>query len=374
MNQKLQIKPMSRCGLAFLILSQAAGCTTGFSHTLRFANRRPVEQINDRLDTPKPKRRVFVASLYHVDNFFLRRLTRVLEVPAPQQALDVNSLGEVPNSTWFTNRLGVRDVSPAEILAGPGKSKGADRSKPWKVTGTKVGGASVGLLFRDGRGEKYLLKFDQPGIPDLETGADVVAQRLLWAVGYNVPEDNIAIIDRAQLSLAEGAEVEDLFGNKRPMTEADIEERLGRVNRLPGNRIRTLTSKFLPGYPIGGFSQEGRRGDDPNDLIPHEDRRTVRAMRVFFAWLGHTDVKEDNVLDMWVKDPSDPNKHFIVHYLVDFGESLRSVWKGGKVRKQWLRPQQYRPVVRDAIFVHPRFVEEAVGSCGGLPHCGSRPI
>lgn len=41
-----------------------------------------------------------------------------------------------------------------------------------------------------------------------------------------------------------------------------------------------------------------------------------------FAWLDHLDIKEGNFLDMWTADPGDPNRHYIVHYLVDFGRSL----------------------------------------------------
>ncbi len=38
--------------------------------------------------------------------------------PAPSQA--VNTLGEVPDSAWFTNRIGARPLSLEELVAGPG--------------------------------------------------------------------------------------------------------------------------------------------------------------------------------------------------------------------------------------------------------------
>src|SRR5262249_15283968 len=67
---------------------------------------------------------------------------------------------------------------------------------------------------------------------------------------------------------------------------------------------------------------EGVRGDDPNDRIPHELRRDLRGAYSFFAWLDQTDAKEDNTLDMWVTDPAIPGRHYVKHYLVDFGKSL----------------------------------------------------
>jgi hypothetical protein len=43
---------------------------------------------------------------------------------------------------------------------------------------------------------------------------------------------------------------------------------------------------------------------------------------VFFSWLDHNDVKEDNSIDMWVADPADPRRRYVKHYLLDFGTSL----------------------------------------------------
>jgi hypothetical protein len=67
---------------------------------------------------------------------------------------------------------------------------------------------------------------------------------------------------------------------------------------------------------------EGVRPDDVNDVVPHEDRRDLRGQFVFFGWLAHADLKRDNRLDMWVADPGDPKRHYLVHYLVDFDQAL----------------------------------------------------
>src|SRR5262249_42656218 len=66
---------------------------------------------------------------------------------------------------------------------------------------------------------------------------------------------------------------------------------------------------------------EGVRRDDPNDLVPHEDRRDQRGLYVFAAWLNDTDMKPTNTLDTIV---SENGVRFIRHYQFDFGNSLGS--------------------------------------------------
>jgi len=39
-------------------------------------------------------------------------------------ALNVNTLGEVPDSSWFTNRLGRYDMTIDEVVRGPNQVEG----------------------------------------------------------------------------------------------------------------------------------------------------------------------------------------------------------------------------------------------------------
>jgi hypothetical protein len=287
--------------------------------SLRFHNREPVWRVNDRRETPQPAPNRFAEKLYFFDAFFFRRLTRAMEVPAPRRAADINSLDEVPDSTWFTNRIGVRDVTLAEIARGPNTDDGPDRSRPLQVTGSKIGGGSVGITVADARGIRFILKFDEPAYPVMETATDVAVQRLLWACGYNVPENTIVFLARADLQLAADATVKDVFGNRRPMTEVDLDDALRRVHVRADGTYRTLASKLLPGVPLGGIPQEGVRADDVNDRVLHQHRRVLRGLYLFFSWVQQTDAKEDNTLDMWI---TNSGRHYVSHYLVDFGKSF----------------------------------------------------
>ena len=300
------------------------GCSSGgLGSSLRFKNQPPVWQVNDRKDVPKkPANRGYARTLYQMDGYVFQRLFRQLDVPDPVRALNVNSMDEVPDSTWFTNRIGVREVSLEEMRRGPNRDAGPEPHKPWTITGTKVGGKSIGFLMKDAKGTKYLLKFDHELHPEMETGADIVVQKILYAAGYNAPEDTVVHFRRADLLVAKDAVKKDTFGNKTPMSVKDLEDGLARVYKSADGVYRALTSKYLPGIPIGGYPRGGVRADDPNDLIPHEKRRELRGQVSIFAWLNHTDLQEDNTLDVWEADPDDPNKHYVKHYLIDFGKAL----------------------------------------------------
>ena len=67
-------------------------------------------------------------------------------------------------------------MRPEQIARGGSDDDGPEAYKPWKVTGTKLGGTAVGLNIEDSRGVVYILKFDDPGVPEVETGAAVVGK------------------------------------------------------------------------------------------------------------------------------------------------------------------------------------------------------
>ena len=309
-------------GLTIFVLF-AACATRSPVGTLRFANRPPVWLVNDRMHVAqKPKKQSFSLMLYGFDRSVTRALTRMMDVPAAERAKNTNSLDEVPDSTWFQNRIGRYPLTVEQMRRGPNADGGPGAHKPWTILGTKVGGASIGFIMKDARGVQYLLKFDEKGVPEMETAADVIVQRFLWACGYNVPEDYIVSFHEQDLVLARDAVVKDSFGHVRSMKPKDLRDRLKRINRVANEPIRGLVSRFVSGVPIGGFPAEGVREDDPNDIVPHQHRRDIRGLQPIAAWLGHVDMKVDNTMDAWGPDPDDPKTYYVTHYQVDFGKSL----------------------------------------------------
>ncbi len=289
---------------------------------VRFANAPVVRAVDDRRDVPRPPATRTVMWKLQRTDAFVSLATRPLALPRPRRALGVNALDEVPDSTWFTNRIGARDLSPDEIRAGPGGVGSPEPHKPWTVHGPKPGGSVVGFVISDARGERWLLKLEHPDFPEVETGAGAIANRLVWAAGYNVPEDHVVHVRAGELVLAPGAKVRDELGRERPLDRAELERRLAAVGRASDGGMRALASRMLDGAGLGGHPGRGVRADDPNDRIPHELRRDLRGAYALFSWLDLTDAKEDNTLDVWVADPVDPRRHYVRHYLIDFGKSL----------------------------------------------------
>jgi hypothetical protein len=315
----------TRVGLAALaVLAAAAGCAGSY----RFRDEAVVWRFDDERDIPEPEEVDFRQIPYFGDIIVFRRLTRAMELGDDNPAQNTNALDEVPSSTWFTNRVGVRRITPAEVATGA--SADGPAKPPLFAFKGKTHGNNPGIWVRDVRGRKYLLKFDKPGHLGLQTSSGVIVNRFLWALGYNVPNDAVLHLRRDELRVGAGAKIEDEYGDERRMLQADLDKLLAGVARTPDGGLRAMSSELLEGKPKGGFAPEGVREDDPNDLIPHEHRRELRALRVFCAWLNYTDTKSDNTLDMYVEEDG---RRFLKHYLLDFGESLGAHWA------EWGRPE-----------------------------------
>jgi hypothetical protein len=289
----------------------------------RFANAPAVAAVNDRLDVPRtPGDRDFLVNLYHYDAILYRRVERGLELPRPSRALGVNALDEVPDSTWFTNRIGVRDMPLDELATGPIATDSPMLHRPWKIKSAKPGGAEVGFVIEDARGEKFLIKFDAADYPEQETATQLIVGRILWACGYNTTEDFIVHLRRSDLVITPDTTTTDQFGDKHPLAPDELDRQLALIQHDPDGSMRALASRWISGKSLGGHPAEGVREDDPNDRIPHQLRRDLRGAYAIFAWLDHVDIQESNFLDSWVADRGDRKIHYVKHYLLDYGKSL----------------------------------------------------
>lgn len=239
-----------------------------------------------------------------------------------QPALDVNDFGKVPDSSWFVNRMGRRRLTPLQVLKGPNRSDGPAPGK-LVVLSAKTEGVTPGLLVEDGAGARWLAKFDPPGYPELTSAAEAISTRLLHAAGYHVPENHVVRFRLDRLELSPEATTKDRYARKVPLTKSALREMLEALDLEPDGRARAMFSKFLPGEPIGPFPLRGRRLDDPNDRIPHERRRSLRGLWVFYAWLNNTDAKLPNSLDVFLEaKTSNKGLGWVRHYLIDFGTTL----------------------------------------------------
>ncbi len=228
-----------------------------------------------------------------------------LDLRRASRSADVNSMDQVPNSTWYNARLGYTDISPNDLLQGP-ISIGAPQ-KPITVIKTKKIGDSKGFIVKDSKGNKYLIKFDPAEYPLLQTTNNLVVNRLFWGFGFNVPEDFIFYFKRNDLNVDSN------------INESDVDSLLFEVGADKTGQYRTTASLLIEGTVLGGTHQKGVRKGDLNDRVPHENLRSLRSLRVFCAWLDHTGMRTDNSLDVYT---GTAGNGYTKHYLLDFGETL----------------------------------------------------
>ena len=237
---------------------------------------------------------------------------------ARPRAMNVNTIDEVPDSSWFTNRILSRRVSLEEAVRGPLTSDGPVPGK-WTVIRAKNEGAAPGFTIRDSAGVTWFIAFDPKSNPEGATGAAVVAMRIFWALGYFQAEYHISRLRREQLEIDPEAKFIPASGRQRSMTLHDIEPVLERGARDSDGSYRVLASRLLPGKILGGFKYYGTRPDDPNDVVPHEHRRELRALHVFGAWTNLVDIKAQNTMDTLI---TENGKSRVRHYLLDVGSTF----------------------------------------------------
>jgi hypothetical protein len=302
--------------IILLILAISISPLSGFS--LTFYSDDPIWTDPDQSDYPKP----LVKEIGRVHEIISSTLTypRKNRKYPPGTAININTLGEVPDSSWFTNRIGRNPMTIDELVRGPNTVEAPDNSI-WTIVEAKSQGITPGFVIQDGRGDRYIIKFDPKMNPQLASSAEVISTKFFYAFGYNVPENYLAMMTPEILVVSPTAIITDENGQKRKMTQHDVDKILKRVPVNPDGTIQVLASKQIPGEPIGQFSYFGKRSDDANDIFNHQDRRELRALKVFASWLNHDEANSTNSLDVYIgKD-----KHGSVkHYLLDFGSTLGS--------------------------------------------------
>jgi hypothetical protein len=234
----------------------------------------------------------------------------------------VNTADEVPDSSWFTNRIGARPMTTAEIVRGPDRVDQLTIGD-WVIIEGKETGRQAGfraVSASDPSRQVYQIEFDPTRHPEMATGAEIIGTAIYHALGYNVVDVYLTEIDKTTLTIAPSATIE-VGGRKRRFTRHDLDAILRRAARQADGRYRATASRFADGRNLGPFRYYGTRPDDPNDIYPHEHRRELRANRVFCAWLNHDDSRAVNSLDMLV---GSAGHQWVKHYMFDFGSILGS--------------------------------------------------
>jgi hypothetical protein len=240
---------------------------------------------------------------------------------ADVRAMNVNTLDEVPDSSWWTNRILHTKMTPAEVARGPNTGTGPVNGT-WTIVGSKNEGITPGFTITDETGQLYFIKFDPLTNPEMATGAEAVTTPLFHALGYHVVENYIATLRRENLRIGPEARLyREFSGVETRLTEQDIDVLLKRVAQNPDGTYRVIASKGASGRPLGPFRYYGTRPDDPNDVFAHEHRRELRGMRVFAAWLNHDDSRSINSGDFLVEQNG---RRVVRHHLLDFGSTLGS--------------------------------------------------
>jgi hypothetical protein len=259
-----------------------------------------------------------------VDNTVFGPLVDVLAVHQNRRARNVNALDEVPSSSWFENRIDSIAGDLAAFLRGACDDTTPDPAGPWVVVSGKPDGANPGFQVKDPSGKRYFFKPDGGRSHERQSVADFIGARVHYAMGFNTACTRIIYIQPSAFSIKPGAKAENFVGDKVPFTPEMLAKAIDYGMKREDGAVRGGLSQFLPGKPIGPWRDFGVRPDDPNDVIPHEDRRELRGSYVIGAWLSHYDAREQNSMDMW-QAPADDKPGYVKHFQLDFGDCLGSM-------------------------------------------------
>jgi hypothetical protein len=238
--------------------------------------------------------------------------------PSGLRAKNINTIDEVPDSSWFTDRIGALTITNEELTRGPNVGAPPDPSK-WALIREKISGVHPGFTAMDARGETWFLQFDPVHFPEGATAAVTIATKIFWALGYNQVESFLTTFDPRKASVDPNATIRRPNGKRTAFTQDDVNVVLESSTRNPDGTYRVVAGRLLPGRILGPYLYAGTRSDDPNDIVPHEHRRELRALRVFGAWTNLTDLKGQNTLDTLV---TENGKAIVKHYLQDVGSTF----------------------------------------------------
>jgi hypothetical protein len=254
-----------------LLLVLAGACS---DRPARFADRKPVTRVRDDAASATPRVRAFIKEFRQANAYVARELVNGMDPRRYVDALDVNSLDEVPLSSWYQP-----PINPLRPLVDYRKD-GPPRAPFRLTTEEPTSGTPDAEVIIDARGLYYELQPDMKERLGMRTAAAAISSRLLHAIGYRTPEIHI------------------------------IRSHTGE---------RAAATRWPVGIDLGTTPITEQRGDDANDHLPHRDRRTLRALPMFTGWLGMKRVRSRILRDAYV---GTSGRGHVQHFIVGLDGSL----------------------------------------------------
>jgi hypothetical protein len=307
---------LSRAIAAAALLVTATGIldVTGRTAAPRFYPDDPISREPESQDASK-------AQVYEIEQMYEMVVNLFVTPdykPSGARAENINTVDEVPDSSWFTNRVGSKPISIEALVQGPAEGAPPDPSH-WVLTREKTAGSHPGFTANDAKGETWFLEFDPPYFPEGATGAVEVATKIFWGLGYNQVESYLTTFDPRKASIDPKATLRRPSGKRTRFKQDDVNAILERVHKNADGTYRVMAGRLIKGKVLGNFLFDGTRTDDPNDIVPHERRRELRALHVFGAWTNLTDLKAANTLDSLIVENG---RSIVKHYLQDVGSTF----------------------------------------------------
>ncbi len=310
--------------LALAPVACAAVCATGCAtSTPRFAPKAPTWIDPDT--TPfarKPAKYDSPLIWDAADKQIFLPIDAALAVDVGFEAVNVNAVDEVPDSSWFQNRLGRAPLGRDDFRDGPCRGSEPLRAEPpWRVIDAKPDGANPGFMIET-RGQRWLVKLEDSQL-ERASSADVIGSRIYWAAGFDTPCNEVVYMRPSILEIDPAATVKEA-GAKVALSQRHLDAVFHRAKATDEGTYRASASRVFGGEPLGPWTYRGVRDDDPNDVVPHEDRRELRGSRLLAAWLNHHDAREQNTLALWMK--GEDGKGWVRHAILDWGDCLGGLW------------------------------------------------
>ncbi len=229
------------------------------------------------------------------------------------EADDTNNFDEVADSTWFTNRIGRAGVRAEELEAQVTRCRSAFPSSA-TIIAAGVGRERPSLLIEDQHGIRFAIHPDPIKAPGSVSAPATAAALILWAAGYPVTDTCRISFDRSKATVDAKAVLVGEYGKKTPLTATE----LNLLFKEFPSTMSAVAMRIPDGLIFGPSSFTGERFGDRNERLRRQDRRELRGLRTFSAFIGWVTISERSWLDVF--STAQPEPGFFTHHLFNLTE------------------------------------------------------